>query len=70
MANRTISSSMYRIWITFTILGIFVSVLLDHLIAQMINIDFLGQVEIYSAVWFVVLGLALMRLETVLKSDK
>lgn len=70
MTNKKKSSTVYKIWVPFTILGIFLSVLLDQLIHQVMNLDFLGQIEIYSAVWFVVLGLALMRLEAVLKSEK
>lgn len=70
MGNKVISLTIYKVWIPFTILGIFTSVLVDKLISQFFDLGFLGQAETYSAVWCVVLGLALMRLEAIMDDAK
>lgn len=70
MGNKVISLTIYKIWVSYTILGILFSVLVDKMIPQFFDLEFLGKTEIYSAVWCIVLGLALMRLEAIKDNAK
>lgn len=70
MGKNGISSNVYGVWILFSIVGTFLSVLLDGLLRKVMGLDFISKVEVFSAVWFVVLGLALIRLEVVIKHNK
>lgn len=65
-----ISSNIYRVWMLFSVFGILLSVMLDQLLRQAMGLDFISQVEIYSAAWFIVLGSALIKLEAVIKKHK
>ncbi|KPP99473.1 MAG: hypothetical protein HLUCCO03_04330 [Marinobacter sp. HL-58] len=60
------SATLFKIWICFTLAGILLSVFLDHIFREAMGLDFLSQIEIFSAVWFVILGLALIRYEKLL----
>lgn len=70
MGNKGISSDIFGVWIPFTFVGTFLSVLVDGLLRKAMGLDFISPVEIFSAVWFIVLGLALIRLEAAIKYDK
>lgn len=70
MGNEGISSDIFGVWIPFTFVGTFLSIFLEGLLRKAIGLDFISQVEIFSAVWFVVLGSALIKLETAIKDGK
>lgn len=61
------SATLFRIWICFTLAGILLSVSLDQALRQAMSLVFISQIEIFSAVWFVTLGLALMPYEKLLR---
>lgn len=70
MGKKGISSNVYGVWILFSIVGTILPIVMDRLLREAMDLNFISQIEIFSAVWFVVLGSALMRLEAAIEANK
>ncbi|MDV2078148.1 hypothetical protein [Marinobacter xestospongiae] len=61
MASRPLSRQLCKVWFVYSLIGIVVSVAADQVIRTVLPPNPVSAPEIYSAVWFVIMGLALRK---------
>ncbi len=61
MSSYVFSSKLYKIWFVYAVIGTVISTAAERVITEALFKDLLSATEIYSAVWFIILGLAIRK---------
>lgn len=69
MSKYRLISSIYGVWVCFSVLGIILSVTAHRVLVDVAGFESVGRVEVYSAVWVVILGLAIKRVQNIFSGE-
>lgn len=69
MGKYRLTKSFYEVWVCFSVIGIILSVTAHRVLVDVIGFESVGRVEVYSAVWVIILGLAIKRVQKMFSGE-